>query len=88
MSPKLPGFGDVDWNKFVSALTDFQYREDFIIIRDNGERISLLSLIIILVIWIFCFNYDIAFTLIVIYGALRESLGPGLTYGKIELFFS
>jgi len=26
ISPKLPGFGDVDWGKFVSALTDIQYR--------------------------------------------------------------
>lgn len=26
ISPKLPGFGDVEWNKFVSALTDIQYR--------------------------------------------------------------
>lgn len=26
MSPKLPGLGDVDWGKFVSALTDIGYR--------------------------------------------------------------
>jgi sugar phosphate isomerase/epimerase len=25
MSPKLPGFGDVNWGKFVSALTDINY---------------------------------------------------------------
>lgn len=25
MSPKLPGFGDVDWSKFVSALNDIGY---------------------------------------------------------------
>lgn len=25
MAPKLPGFGDVDWGKFVSALTDVGY---------------------------------------------------------------
>ncbi len=25
MSPKLPGLGDVDWGKFVSALTDIAY---------------------------------------------------------------
>jgi sugar phosphate isomerase/epimerase len=25
MSPKLPGYGDVDWGKFVSALTDIGY---------------------------------------------------------------
>lgn len=25
MSPKLPGFGDVEWGKFVSALTDIGY---------------------------------------------------------------
>lgn len=26
MSPKLPGLGDVDWGKFVSALTDIRYK--------------------------------------------------------------
>ncbi len=26
MSPKLPGLGDVDWGKFVSALTDIGYK--------------------------------------------------------------
>lgn len=26
MSPKLPGLGDVDWGKYVSALTDIQYK--------------------------------------------------------------
>lgn len=25
MSPKIPGLGDIDWGKFVSALTDIQY---------------------------------------------------------------
>ena len=25
MSPKLPGLGDVDWSRFVSALTDINY---------------------------------------------------------------
>ena len=25
MSPKLPGLGDVDWGKYVSALTDIRY---------------------------------------------------------------
>lgn len=25
MSPKLPGLGDVDWSKYVSALTDIRY---------------------------------------------------------------
>ena len=25
MSPKLPGLGDVDWGKYVSALTDVGY---------------------------------------------------------------
>jgi len=25
MSPKIPGLGDVDWGKFVSALTDVGY---------------------------------------------------------------
>lgn len=26
ISPKLPGLGDVDWGKYVSALTDIRYR--------------------------------------------------------------
>jgi sugar phosphate isomerase/epimerase len=26
MSPKLPGLGDVDWSKYVSALTDIGYK--------------------------------------------------------------
>ncbi len=26
MAPKLPGFGDVDWGKYVSALTDIGYK--------------------------------------------------------------
>ena len=25
MTPKLPGLGDVDWGKYVSALTDIGY---------------------------------------------------------------
>ena len=25
MLPKIPGLGDVDWSKFVSALTDIGY---------------------------------------------------------------
>lgn len=25
MIPKLPGLGDVDWGKYVSALTDIGY---------------------------------------------------------------
>lgn len=28
MSPKLPGLGDVDWGKYVSALTDIGYNEN------------------------------------------------------------
>ena len=26
MSPKLPGLGDVNWGKYVSALTDIGYQ--------------------------------------------------------------
>ena len=26
MTPKLPGLGDVDWGKYVSALTDIGYK--------------------------------------------------------------
>ena len=26
MAPKLPGLGDVDWGKYVSALTDVGYK--------------------------------------------------------------
>ena len=26
MSPKLPGLGDVDWGRYVSALTDIGYQ--------------------------------------------------------------
>ena len=26
MSPKIPGLGDVDWGKYVSALTDIGYQ--------------------------------------------------------------
>ena len=25
MSPKIPGLGDVDWGRYVSALTDIGY---------------------------------------------------------------
>lgn len=25
MNPKIPGLGDVDWGKYVSALTDIGY---------------------------------------------------------------
>lgn len=28
MTPKIPGLGDVDWGKFISALTDIGYEED------------------------------------------------------------
>ena len=28
MSPKLPGLGDVDWGRYVSALTDIGYQGD------------------------------------------------------------
>ena len=31
MSPKLPGLGDVDWGKFVSALNDIRYSGDAVI---------------------------------------------------------
>ena len=27
MSPKIPGLGDVNWSKFISALTDIGYKE-------------------------------------------------------------
>ena len=27
MSPKLPGLGDVDWGKYVSALTDIGFED-------------------------------------------------------------
>lgn len=32
MSPKLPGLGDVDWGKYISALTDIGY-DDFVCIE-------------------------------------------------------
>lgn len=31
MSPKLPGLGDVDWGKFISALHDIRYEGDAVI---------------------------------------------------------
>ena len=31
MSPKIPGLGDVDWGKFVSALNDIRYNGDAVI---------------------------------------------------------
>lgn len=31
MSPKLPGLGDVDWGRFVSALNDIRYSGDAVI---------------------------------------------------------
>jgi sugar phosphate isomerase/epimerase len=52
ISPKLPGLGDVEWGKYVSALTDIQYRgyavievedksfEDSIASKKNSIKIS------------------------------------------------
>ena len=52
MSPKIPGLGDVDWSKFISALTDVNYKgcvcqeiedwafEDSIESTKNAIRIS------------------------------------------------
>lgn len=45
MSPKLPGLGDVDWGRFVSALNDIRYSGDAVIevedkaFEDNREDI-------------------------------------------------
>ena len=45
MAPKLPGYGDVDWGKFVSALTDIGYEDAACIevedraFEDSAEKI-------------------------------------------------
>ncbi|MDY3917533.1 MAG: sugar phosphate isomerase/epimerase [Candidatus Limivivens sp.] len=42
MSPKLPGLGDVDWGKYVSALTDIGYQGDTCIeVEDKAFEASL-----------------------------------------------
>ncbi len=40
--PKLPGFGDVEWNKFFSALTDIEYRGPVCVeVEDRAYEYSL-----------------------------------------------
>ena len=42
MSPKLPGLGDVDWGKYVSALTDIGYSGNSVIeVEDKAFEDSL-----------------------------------------------
>ncbi|MBU5342130.1 sugar phosphate isomerase/epimerase family protein [Caldifermentibacillus hisashii] len=42
IAPKLPGLGDVDWGKYVSALTDIQYRSYAVIeVEDKSFEDSL-----------------------------------------------
>lgn len=42
MSPKLPGLGDVDWGKYVSALTDIRYDGNSVIeVEDKAFEGSL-----------------------------------------------
>ena len=42
MSPKLPGLGDVDWGKYVSALNDIRYDGDSVIeVEDKAFEGSL-----------------------------------------------
>lgn len=44
ISPKLPGLGDVDWGKYVSALTDIGYRGSAVIeVEDKSFEYSLNS---------------------------------------------
>ena len=44
MSPKLPGLGDVDWGKYVSALTDIGYSGNSVIeVEDKAFEDSLES---------------------------------------------
>jgi sugar phosphate isomerase/epimerase len=44
ISPKLPGLGDVEWGKYVSALTDIQYRGYAVIeVEDKSFEDSLAS---------------------------------------------
>ena len=44
MSPKLPGLGDVDWGKYVSALTDIGYAGNSVIeVEDKAFEDSLES---------------------------------------------
>jgi sugar phosphate isomerase/epimerase len=40
--PKLPGFGDVQWNQFFSALTDIEYRGPVCVeVEDRAYEYSL-----------------------------------------------
>ncbi|HTD16384.1 MAG TPA: TIM barrel protein, partial [Chthoniobacterales bacterium] len=40
--PKLPGFGDVQWNQFFSALTDIGYRGPVCVeVEDRAYEYSL-----------------------------------------------
>lgn len=42
MIPKLPGLGDVDWGKYVSALTDIGYNGcTYIEVEDKAFESSL-----------------------------------------------
>lgn len=42
MTPKLPGLGDVDWGKYVSALTDIRYKGNSVIeVEDKAYEGSL-----------------------------------------------
>ena len=44
MSPKLPGLGDVDWGRYVSALTDIKYAGNSVIeVEDKAFEDSLES---------------------------------------------
>ncbi|MDE5053281.1 sugar phosphate isomerase/epimerase [Niallia taxi] len=44
LSPKLPGFGDVNWDSYVSALTDIEYRGHAVIeVEDKAFEDSLKS---------------------------------------------
>jgi sugar phosphate isomerase/epimerase len=41
-SPKLPGLGDIDWGRFISALTDIRYEGHAVIeVEDKAFEASL-----------------------------------------------